>query len=386
MQGYSLADLDSLANALHFLGLLGDTTARFCRDTERAIIGPLLLSHREASVGCLSINGEVLSFAEAPKATSVENLLNLVGRVIEYLSANLPFSIMSKVSELLGPSLVSSILSVWLVPALPKNLDGIGSFQTTTVSVLQFADALDSYKWPGKAMLVAWIQEVPQLWLKRRQELSLETVRKFSAPDLENTETVERMEIQVFPGKEDIHTSTETDDNWNAEWSDEEEASRSKATISTTGKAKSTDEDVNVWGLGQDANGGDQDTNSEKVQNGEEDADAWEWGDEEEAGEGIISRELPKASPKRLKTNGICSAPHNVERQVTLKETYNITALVKDLLKLIIQAVSDAENLKKESTCVLLLTRIIVLTRKLGIKPCPLLPRQKDSSRCLAYF
>ena len=385
MQGHSLADLDSLANALHLLGLLGDTTARFCRDAERAIIGPLLLSHHEASVGCLSINGEVLSFAETPKATSVEDLLTLVGRVIEYLSANLPFSIMSKVSELLGPSLVSSILSVWLVPALPKNLDGIGSFQSTTESVLQFADALNSYKWPGKAVLVTWIQEVPQLWLKRRQELSLDTVRKFSAPDLENTETVERVEIQVFPCKEDIHTSMETDDNWNAEWSDEEEASRFKAAISTSGKAKSTEEDVNAWGLGEDANGDDQDTNREKVQNGEEDADAWEWGDEEEAGEGIISQELPKASAKRLKTNGIRSAPHNVERQVTLKETYNITALPKDLLKLIIQAVSDAETLK-ESTCVVLLTRIIVLTRKLGIKPCPLLPRQKDCSRCLAYF
>ena len=177
----------------------------------------------------------------------------------------------------------------------------------------------------------------------------------------------------------------ETDDNWNADWSDEEEASRFKAAISTSGKAKSTEEDVNAWGLVEDANGDDQDTNREKVQNGEEDADAWEWGDEEEAGEGIISQELPKASAKRLKTNGIRSAPHNVERQVTLKETYNITALPKDLLKLIIQAVSDAETLK-ESTCVVLLTRIIVLTRKLGIKPCPLLPRQKDCSRCLAYF
>ena len=376
MQGHSPAELDSLANALHLLGLLGDTISRFCRDTERAIIGPLLLSHQEAAVGCLSINGEVLSFAETPKATSVEDLLTLVGRVIEYLSANLPFSIMFKVSELLGPYLVSSILSVWLVPALPKNLDGIGSFQTTTESVLQFADALDRYKWPGKAMLVAWIKEVPQLWLKRRQELSLDTVRKFSAPDLENTETVEHVEIQVFPGKEDIHTSTETDDNWNAEWSDGEEASRFKAAVSTSGKAKSTEDDVNAWGFGEGSKGDDRDTNREKVRNGEEDADAWEWGDEEEAGGGIISQELPKASPKRLKTNGIRSAPHNVESQVTLKETYNITALPKDLLKLIIQAVSDAETLKG-SECVLLLTRIIVLTRKLGIEPCPLLPRQK---------
>ena len=319
----------------------------FCRDLERAIVRPLLQSHSDESVGSISIDREILTLADVSTTKSIEDLFTDVSKMIEYLSTNLPALVAAKIPEFLSPTLFPTITSTWLSSAVPSNLDGIEGFQNTVESVLRFAAVLERYKWPGKAWLVNWTKETPHLWLNKRQEYSLDKVRRLLASGLRDVETVERVETQILSKKEDLSTSAGGDDNWNAEWSDEDEPTRSGAALPASANEESAEEDVSAWGLDEDANGGDHDPTSEKAQHENEDAGAWGWDDEEEGGETIVWPKPVQAGSKYPRSNGILDSAHGAQREVTLKETYNITALPKDVLELITQALCDAETLRK---------------------------------------
>lgn len=237
------------------------------------------------------------------------------------------------------------ITSSWLVTAVPTDLDGIEAFQNIVESVLLFANTLEGYKWPGKATLDAWTQEIPELWLGKRRELTLHKVRKLLASGPRDVQTVEREETQILSRKEDMFTSTEADDSWNAEWSDDEEVDRSEAVRAANADEKTAEEYVSAWGLGDDTNEDDKDSTHQKTHNDNEDADAWGWGNEEEYGDKPLSPKEVQASSQRVRSNGISEAAHTAERQITLKETYNISALPKELFDHITRALTDAEAL-----------------------------------------
>lgn len=340
-------DLNSLAEALHRLGLLDDTIFDSCKDIERFLLRPLLLSQHNRRAGLLSIQRDSLTLSEAPTPKSIEGLFTDVRHIIEYLSANLPIAIASNVPGLLGPTLISMIISLWLSPAIPTNLNSTEGFQNIIESVLKFADAIESYDWPGKDRLVNWTKETPQLWLNKRQERALDNVRRILASGFGDVETVERVETQIMSEEEDIFGSPGEDDSWNAEWSDEEEANRSGADHPTGINEENAGADVSAWGLGEDANGSTHDATPGKVHIENKDTDAWGWGDEEEGDEATASPNSAQASLRRLKSNGNRNPAQGAGREVTLRETYTITALPREVLDLVTKAISDAETLRK---------------------------------------
>lgn len=311
---------------------------------ERFLLTPLLQSRHDQSADSLSVEGGSISLSEASTSNGVEVLFANISKLIEYLAANLPTPIACKVPLLLGPNLISMIISLWLSPAIPTDLDSMEEFQNIVVSVLHFADAMERQKWPGRARLVNWTKETPRLWLDRRQEVALDKIRRMLASGFGDINTVERVETQVMSKTEDIFTSRAEDDDWNAEWSDDDEARQPGATDSTITNEENTEADVSAWGLGEEANAENVNVASQMVHNENEDSGAWGWGDEDEDGQATLS---PTASPKRLKRNGIKLPAPTTEREITLRETYNITALPGEVLELITQALSDAETLKK---------------------------------------
>lgn len=340
-------DLNTVAEALHRLGLLDNTISNFCKDIERILLRPLLQSQYDRRAGLLSIQRDSLTLSEAPTSKSIEDLFTDVSQIIEYLSVNLPISIASKVPGFLGPTLITMIISSWLSLAIPTSLDGIEGFQSTIESVLQFADAIENHKWPGKDRLVKWTTETPHLWLNGRQERALDDVRRILASGFGEVEAVERVETQIMSKKEDIFSSPAVDDSWNTEWSDEEETSRPGTTNPTGIKEENVEADVSAWGLGEDANGDTHNATPGKVHTENEDTEAWGWGDEEEGGEARASPNPAQVSPRRPKSNGIRNPAQGTEREVTLRETYKITALPREVLELVTKAVSDAETLRK---------------------------------------
>lgn len=266
--------------------------------------------------------------------------------MIDFLRTRLPPTVVAPLSGMLMPNLISRMLSTWLSSAVPMELNGMQEFQGTIDLVLQFAEDLKSYQWPGTSDLMTWTKGVPRAWLEKRRETSLDSTRKLLTKGLGKIQTVERVETQVLSREDDVLAAGGGSDNWDAEWSDEEAKESAKPTAEH-GADNGEGEDVSAWGL-------DDDTYDQNIKEApmhtdvaNEDSDAWGWGDEANTVKSSEPlRPVPNGS-RKSRTNGRPDAPPHVEREVTLKETYNITSLPSEVLEIITNIRSDAETLAK---------------------------------------
>ncbi len=321
----------------------------FCNDLETLVVSPRLQVGANGTVGCLEIDGDEISVSRQSSDLSAGTLFSDLNSIIAFLRKRLPSSVVEPLAQHLMPRLISRLILTWLASAVPEDLDGMEDFQDTMSLVQHFGDSLDSYKWPGRRDLVDWSRSIPNVWLRKRQEISLNQTRKLLSHGVQKIETVERVETQMLSRHDEVFASNSGGDDWNAEWSDDESGSPTKThPSSTSNTAEGEDEeDVSAWGLDDDKESGDGQIVQEHPATGDvDDADAWGWGDENE-GEESKKAPLPsQPNRKSTQSNGLARAPEQAEREVTLKEKYNITSLPKEILEMITRIVSDAEKLE----------------------------------------
>lgn len=331
------------------MGLLEELTRDFCKSVYSTVIRPLLQPQSNENSDFLSVEGGTLTMRQRTTHKTIDDLFADISRMIEFLSASLPGLMASMIPKHLGASLVSRLVSTWLSSVIPTDVTSIAELQNIVESVSRFAGVLEEHKWPGQAELLQWTQKTPQLWLSKRQETTLDMIRRRLASGIGDVEAVERTETQLVSKKGDIVAGAKGVDDWDAEWSDEEEAGRSAAEPSSNNETEdNAEDDDTAWGLGDDVNGHDQDAKPKETQDENEDANAWGWGDEEEGGETNVAANPTSASRKHSTSNGVVESAQGAEREVTLKETYNITSLPKGVLDIIIQTFSDAESLSSK--------------------------------------
>lgn len=348
--GSSLIELDTLVDALHQLDLLKDVIRTFCKDFELTVL-KACISPSPSGHFCLVIaNEETIQISGIAKDRTLENLFVQVRHIIEFLHRNLPASIAAKISDTLLPMLISGIEETWLSPSIPTDVLGLQDFQAITVrSVLDFADILENYHWPGCEELRNWTSSIPRQWLSKRQESALGGMKAALATGIGVIETVERAETQFLSKQEDVLLSPDTDDGWNAEWSDEEQS------ISLSGKlhrpktpevpkTPGAEDDTSAWGWDKEMNGSNQRRSTERVIDEAVDEDAWGWGDND----GQQSEETASSKPRddfgetsRQTRPKLTELLQGAKKEVTLKETYNITALPKEVLEIVMQVHSD---------------------------------------------
>ena len=343
-------DIQSLVTAMTKLQMFDDVLLPFCKDLEILILVPRLQVGADGQVGSLEVDGDEISVSGQSSNLSAQALFLDLDSIIEFLRTKLPSSVSEPLAQHLLPRLISRLISTWLASAVPEDLDGVEDFQGTMSLAQGFGDSLDSYKWPGKRDLVEWTRSIPDVWLRKRQETSLVQIRKLLSQGVGTVETVERVETQKLSRHDEVFTSNKGGDDWNAGWSDEESESPTKAKLSSTSNAADAEdeEDVSAWGLDDDkgsGNGQDDQTNSAAA-DVDADADAWGWGDENEGEESQNTIQPSQPNSKKNKSNGLAKTPEQAEREVTLKETYNISSLPKEILEMISQIVSDAEKLE----------------------------------------
>lgn len=231
------------------------------------------------------------------------------------------------------------------------DVEGVQRFRGVLDLVVQFARTLDSFNWPGKEILVRWTDGIPEVWLNKRREVSLDKVRKLLVEGLGSAETVERVETRILSREDGVFAGNGGEDEWNAGWSDEEGDGVGESLQPSSAREKQPEDeeedDVSAWGLDEDP---DEDPSEDKPESSDitdEGAEAWGWGDENDDGEVSRPMEAKNVAPKRASTNGRSKAPQKNAREVTLKETYNITSLPREILEIIIQLITDAETLRK---------------------------------------
>ena len=347
-QDSSAIELNTLVEALHKLGLVDEIISAFCKDVERTVLRPCVRLTDNGGLPLVTVEEDKLCLSGTSADRSIGDVFARLQDIMEYLHANLPPSMLSGVRRILSPLFISTIESTWLSFAVPADVEGLRGFQSTKQSVLHFADTLERYQWPGKANLVNWTKDIPRQWLNKYQEAALDKARAILAGGFLRVETVERVETQLISKKEDLFASADANDSWNAEWSDEEQPAHPQG-VDATKIVQSVDnfqgeEDVNAWGLDEDAKDDNHKLAGESAPDESEDADAWGWGDDDDE-EGQTSFPEPlQASPQRPKSNGVHERAHSTEREVTLTETYNITSLPKGIVSIIVQALSDAET------------------------------------------
>lgn len=344
----STMDLLTLVAALTKLQLFNEKMLPFCKDLEMLVIKPRLQVGADDTVGALEIDGDEISVSGQSSDLSAEALFSDLDSIIDFLRTELPSSVLEPLAQHMMPRLISRLISTWLASAVPEDLVGMKDFQNTMSLVQTFGNSLDSYKWPGKRDLVDWTRSIPNVWHRKRQETSLDHIRKLLSQGVGTIETVERVETQVLSRHDEVFASNNGGDDWNAGWSDDESASPTKThppTTSNTAEGED-EEDVSAWGLDDEKGNKTSQDDKDKAVAADVDADAWGWGDENEGEE---SKKAPLSSQpdrKTIKSNGLARAPEQAEREVTLKERYNITSLPKEILEMITQIVSDAEKLE----------------------------------------
>lgn len=330
------------------LQLFDNVLLPFCKDLEMLVVVPRLQVRADGKVGFLEIDGDKISVSGQSSDLSAEALFSDLDSIIDFMRTKLPSSVVEPLAENLMPRLISRLISTWLASAVPEGLDGMEDFQDTMSLVQNFGDCLDSYQWPGKRELIEWTRSIPDVWLRKRQETSLNQIRKLLSKGVGTIETVERVETQVLSQHDEVFASNGGGDDWNAGWSDDESESPTKTNQPSTSIVAQGDdeEDVSAWGLvDEKENGTDQD-DKENPTAADDAADAWGWGDENEGEESNKAPPTSQPSRKMAQSNGPARPPEQAEREVTLKETYNITSLPKEILEIITQIISDAEKLE----------------------------------------
>ena len=341
-------DMDSLIKAMMTLRILGSVTRQLCNDLEMHILRPRLEITAEQTICPLMIDGSKISAYGSSSNLSAVSLFSDLNLLMVYLRSHLPASILEPLAGLFMPALVSMLISTWLNSAIPEDIDSLKDFEDTLSRARSFGVQIDAYKWPGNGELQIWANNIPKTWLRKRQELSLDLVRNLISKGPGPIETVLHIETELVP-QHDILTGNGGDD-WDAGWSDEEPSSATHATVMSTGAkgiiVKEDEDDVSAWGLEAEKDESKLEHSGETEDAVDEDAEAWGWGDDNEDEEASKSSPITKKPSQRIKSNRVSDTARQTEREVTLKETYNITSLPKEILSIITDLLSDAASLE----------------------------------------
>ncbi|KAJ9200695.1 hypothetical protein DTO164E3_1451 [Paecilomyces variotii] len=340
------ASLELTIIALSRVNMLDSINDSFQKDLLASIFNLILLPSLPGKSFAVSVQESGI-FLESLSTASIAEVLERVARVLGYLKQHLPTSISARLSEIVIPTISSQLISSWLSPSIPTDLDGLHDYEDTLERVLQFSKTIEKFGWNGQTELVSWVNQAPRLWLARRRVSSLDEVRKALADSKGTTRQVERVEKEKVSSENEALLEGGATDDWDASWENENE----EATNDANAKHSAEDEeDVSAWGLDED----DGDTKVDEPIAGEspeddEAEDAWGWGDDEEQeldkGE---SMQAPPTAASLKQVNGRSDKHAPAEREITLREYYTVTDIPDSILATVVRQITDSHNLSQE--------------------------------------
>ena len=336
--------INDVVETLTKLRLLDNFLSRLSRDIDKFILSPRLTAGSDHVLSAFKIEGDDIQMHGHVSDMSVAATLEDIQTISQYLSERLPPTVAVPLSHSLVPAITKRLISSWLSPAVPVSTDGVLEFQEILSLVLGLAEYFDELEWTGQDRLRDWVDGSAQLWLARQKETAIARVHGLLPKCVREKRTVERVETQVVSkgdavlGKQEDH-----EDDWGAEWGDEEQPTQEEQTKASQ---EVEEEDMSAWDV-EDAPQEDPKTEAADPTNGadEEDVDAWGWGEEEETEPS--SGKSPAKPQEHSKTNGQSSAASSarIRKEVTLRETYTVTAIPDSIIEIILQVVSDVATL-----------------------------------------
>lgn len=339
-------DINTVVDALTKLKLLDNHIVRLSRDLDRIIISPRLVVESDQTAFTFEIQGDHIQRAGRINDGAVKAALEDIQSVAEFLSTRAPPSIAIPLSSKLIPVIASRLITNLLLPAVPLSTNGIQEFQDTLSYVLGLVEYFDELGWSGQSRLTEWVDKSAEIWLARQKEAAIARVQTLFPKRVQEKKTVERVETQVISKGDALHTGeNEQDDDWSADWGDEDTAKQNEA--GSTHDIE--EEDMSAWGE-EDEGNTDEPTDGEKAEQkagSDDEGDDWgaEWGDENDD-KPAVSLKTPEKPAKQPKVNGqSASQKPPAEQKVTLRESYTVTAIPDSIMEIILQVIADVEIL-----------------------------------------
>ncbi|KAL8943632.1 MAG: hypothetical protein Q9216_000920 [Gyalolechia sp. 2 TL-2023] len=331
--------LSIIASAMRQFGLLEGFVAGLAEKVKHTIIEPRLALGAEMLDRLLVTENNRMTLSEASSASNMLQLFSDLAAFMEFLQTRLPPLISNPLSEALGPDLVMNLIAIRLSSAVPEELAALRDFGSVREEVSRFASTMLSYGWPGVDQLRSWTNSIPEAWLEKRQRNSLDKVRQLLKRGFGEISTVERVETQVVSQQDRLFAGNTSNDDWNAGWSDEEDRSPVEKKVKSQDASRDDDEeDGSAWGL-DDAE--------------EPEDDAWGWGDDKGDGKSPETPQREKISLPEATVNGNSTSGQKSKREVTLRETYNITSLPIGILDLVNTILADRDAIEEHSSGIL---------------------------------
>ncbi|KAI0119293.1 hypothetical protein F4814DRAFT_411447 [Daldinia grandis] len=304
----------------------------FWHGIDRIVVGPRTdIKARE--LPRIQLQGSYITLGEGADR-SITALFSDLDQVMTYLSERLPEELVYSLSNVMMQDLIPRLISTWLDIAVPASLKEMDEFQGVTEAVKAFCSRLRSLKLTGFQELQEWVDDAPKVWLSKCKETALDAVRTRLSQGLGQPKEVERIETQTVTrseGKELVANGvgpSNDDDDWGAAWDDGEADNQKDTNL----KPEANEDDgTDAWGWGEDDTVGEQPQTEPIVE--EDPAAAWGWG-EEDTTEAAPKEPTPKSQPSNTQT-----------RELTLKETYNISSMPEPVLALVSAILEDAASL-----------------------------------------
>ncbi|KAL7625179.1 ribosome biogenesis protein ytm1 [Parahypoxylon ruwenzoriense] len=329
----------SLADAVVGLKAYKEVDQRmtlFWHNVDEAILSPRTNIEAQKLPRIQMENSHLTLTGNADK--TVTSLFSDLDQVMTYFFERLPEELVHSLSNVMMPDLIPRIIGTWLDNAVPASLKEMDEFQHVTDSVREFCGRLRHLHFSGFQELQEWVDDAPKVWLTKCREKALDSVRTKLAQGLGQTKEVERVETQTVSKSEGKELAangaiSSGNDDWDAAWSDGEAARKGGNNI----KPEANEDDgTDAWGWGDDDGGDEQkeapaEKHPAEPPDEEDAAEAWGWG-EEDATEAVP--EEPETKPASSST-----------RELTLKETYNISSLPEPVLALVSAVLEDAASL-----------------------------------------
>lgn len=345
-------DLALIVDILQYLGGLDIYIRRLKRDIEFALINPRL-STKSGQHTVFQVKDGCISVSDTSSKPDTIATLDDIWIVLDFFSSHLPKSVCEPLSQKLLPSLFDTLTFTWLDQSVPVQIEQMRVFQQILDRVSKLAEQVDTLHWSSTALLKDWVQNAPRTWLSKRRETALGAARSLLFSGLRDRRTVERVETQTVSKGDAIMGGTdvdEADDAWAADW-EEDTPETQEVEVKKPGPTTNDDEDddASAWDMDEDVADvpAEPSAHAAREENEEDDAaDAWGWGDDEQTTDDISKLDSPMKVAKAQKTDQTTSSG---DRELTLRETYTVTAVPDGMLDIVMQVVSDAETLTDPS-------------------------------------
>lgn len=325
--------------------------AQLWHDLDQAIIGPRM-DITNSTLASIVADNDVLR-VEGQADRSIDALFSDMDKVLSYLAHRLPPDLIDSMSALMMPEIASRTISSWLDPAVPASLKEMDRFESIMASAKRFCGRLAELGFSGLNELQDWVEDAPKVWLAKCRETALDTVRIRLSEGLGASKEVERVEKQMVSRAEGqelaaapVTAAAAEADDWGAAWDDEgnqqDEAPQQPAAAPTRSAEELDDDGADAWGAWGDE-GEAQDAAEpephapEQGTDDDEGGDAWGWGDDD--------AQQDTQSPHASRQPALATTPAGMQREMTLKEAYNISSMPEPVLQLIFAILEDGAML-----------------------------------------